>query len=395
MPRRNKPGAEQEGMLEVFDARAHYYTSGALSLDELAYWVAFNRVPGVGPVRFNALLAYFHDNLAQAWKADAKTLAQAGLDQKTIASLLTLRAAINPQQELARLERLRLRVITLRDSDYPSLLKDIAHAPPLLYVAGNIEFERDQFALGVVGTRKASAYGRQVTAQLARELASGGVVVVSGLARGVDTIAHTAALDAGGRTIAVLASGLDSIYPAENLGLARRIVESGQGALVTELPLGVRPDAKFFPARNRIISGLAMGVLITEAPERSGALITANFALEQGREVFAVPNNIYAAGSFGANKLIQDGGHLVTCVEDIVTAMNLFMLPRQVEAQAALPENDDERLLLALLTSEPGHIDELIRISGLPATAVSAALMTMELRGMVKHLGGMQYVLAH
>ncbi len=380
--------------MAIFDARAHYYTAGALSLDELAYWVAFNRVPGIGPVRFKLLLAYFHDTLADAWKADAKTLAQAGLDQNAITGLLKLRATLSPQHELERLARRRLRVITLRDDDYPLLLRTIAHAPPLLYVAGKLEFERDQFALGVVGTRKISGYGRQVSEQFARDLARGGVTVVSGLARGVDTLAHTAAMDAGGRTIAVLASGLDSIYPPENLGLARRIVESGQGALVSELPLGVRPDARNFPARNRIIAGLAMGVLITEAPERSGALITASFALEQGREVFAVPNNIYAAGSRGANKLIQEGAHLVTCVEDIVAAMNLFLLPRQVETQAALPENDEERMLLALLANAPGHIDELIRTSGLPATTVSAALMTMELKGMIKHLGGMHYTLA-
>lgn len=362
--------------------------------DELSYWVAFNRVSGIGPARFRLLLAYFHDNLAEAWKADSKTLAQAGLDEKTIAGLLKFRAAGSPQQELERLARLRLRVLTLRDSDYPCLLRDIPNAPPVLYVAGNLKFEEDQFALGVVGTRKVSTYGRQVTEQFARGLTRGGVVVVSGLARGVDTIAHTAALDAGGRTIAVLASGLDSIYPADNLGLARRIVESGQGALLTELPLGVGPDAKNFPARNRIISGLSMGVLVSEAPQRSGALITASFALEQGREVFAVPNSIYAAGSFGANKLIQDGAHLVTCVEDIVAAMNLFMLPRQLETQVALPENDDERSLLALLSHEPSHIDELIHRSSLPTTTVSAALMTMELKGMIKHLGGMQYTLA-
>jgi len=378
----------------VFDGPTHYDTSDALSLDDLAYWVAFNRVPGIGPVRFKLLLAYFHDNLAEAWKADSKTLAQAGLDQQAIAGLLKHRAMGSPQQELEKLERLRVRVLTLRDSDYPYLLKNIPNAPPLLYVAGKLKVEEDQFALGVVGTRKVSAYGRQVTERFAQDLARSGIVVVSGLARGVDTIAHTATLDAGGRTIAILANGLDTIYPADNLGLARRIVESGQGALVSELPLGIKPDAHNFPARNRIISGLVMGVLVTEAPQRSGALITANFALEHGREVFAVPHSIYAAGSSGTNKLIQDGAHLVTCVEDIVAAMNIFMLPQQVEAQAALPENDDERALLALISHEPSHIDEIIRVSGLPTTTVSAALLTMELKGMIKHFGGMQYALA-
>ncbi|MFL5626506.1 MAG: DNA-processing protein DprA [Ktedonobacteraceae bacterium] len=378
----------------MFDAPGHYYTSDALSLDELAYWVAFSRVLGIGPIRFKLLLDYFEDDLAEAWKADRKTLADAGLDQRTIDSLLKQRAKSDPQQELEKLERLRIQVVTIRDSDYPYLLKDIPNVPPVLYVAGQLKYEEDKFALAVVGTRKVSSYGRQVTEQFAKDLAKGRVVVVSGLAQGVDTIAHTATLNAGGRTIAVLASGLDTIYPADNVGLARRIVESGQGALVTEFPLGVKPDSRNFPARNRIISGLALGVLVSEAPKQSGALITANFALEHGRDVFAIPNGIYAPGSVGANKLIQDGAYLVSSVEDIVAKMNLFLVPEQVEVQEALPENADERTLIALISHEPCHIDEIIRVSGLPTTTVSSALMTMELKGMIRHFGGMQYVLA-
>lgn len=287
----------------VFDAPAHYYPSDAMPLEELAYWVAFSRVLGIGPVRFRMLLAYFQDDVAAAWQADSQALAQTGLDQKTIEGFLKQRVTTSPRHELERLQKLRVRVITLKDKDYPPLLKDLLNAPPVLYVAGALKPEEDRFALAIVGTRKISAYGRQVTEQFAQELAKGQVTVVSGLAHGVDTVAHTAALDAGGRTIAVLASGLDTIYPATNLGLARRIVESGQGALVSEFPLGVKPDARNFPARNRIISGLSLGVLVAEAPAQSGALITANFALEQGRDVFAVPNSIYAPGSFGTNKL--------------------------------------------------------------------------------------------
>jgi len=201
-------------------------------------------------------------------------------------------------------------------------------------------------------------------------------------------------LDAGGRTLAVLASGLDTIYPADNLGLARRIVESGQGALVTEFPLGIKPDGRNFPARNRIISGLSQGILVTEAPKQSGALITANFALEQGRDVFGVPNSIYSPGSVGVNKLIQDGAHLVTNVQDILMVLNLFLVPQHIEVQAALPDNSEERTLLALLSHDPRHVDEIIRDSGLPTTIVSSTLMVMELKGMIKQLGSMQYVLA-
>ena len=380
--------------MEVFDTPTHYYQSDALSLDELAYWVAFSRILGIGPIRFKLLLDYFHEDIAAAWKADSKELAQAGLDAKTIDGFLKQRTTSKPQQELEKLERLRIRVLTLKDKDYPDLLKELINAPPVLYIAGTFKKEEDRFALGIVGTRKVSSYGRQVTEQFARELAEGKVTVVSGLAHGIDTIAHTATLDAGGRTLAVLASGLDTIYPADNLGLARRIVESGQGALVTEFPLGIKPDGRNFPARNRIISGLSQGILVTEAPKQSGALITANFALEQGRDVFGVPNSIYSPGSVGVNKLIQDGAHLVTNVQDILMALNLFLVPQHVEIQAALPDNSEERTLLALLSHDPLHIDELIRESGLPTTTVAATLMVMELKGMIKQFGGMQYVLA-
>ncbi len=380
--------------MEVFDAPTHYYQSDALSLDELAYWVAFSRILGIGPIRFKLLLDYFHEDIAAAWKADSKELAQAGLDTKTIDGFLKQRTTSKPQQELEKLERLRIRVLTLKDKDYPDLLKELINAPPVLYIAGTFKKEEDRFALGIVGTRKVSSYGRQVTEQFARELAEGKVTVVSGLAHGIDTIAHTATLDAGGRTLAVLASGLDTIYPADNLGLARRIVESGQGALVTEFPLGIKPDGRNFPARNRIISGLSQGILVTEAPKQSGALITANFALEQGRDVFGVPNSIYSPGSVGVNKLIQDGAHLVTNVQDILMVLNLFLVPQHIEVQAALPDNSEERTLLALLSHDPRHVDEIIRDSGLPTTIVSSTLMVMELKGMIKQLGSMQYVLA-
>src|SRR5229473_2428123 len=328
--------------MEVFDSPTRYYPSDALSLDELAYWIAFSRVLGIGPVRFKQLLDFFHTDVAAAWHADSKELAQAGLDQKTIQSFLKQRSTIVPQQELEKLERLRVQVITWKDKAYPELLKEIDHPPPVLYVAGTLT-EADQFALAIVGTRKASSYGRQVTERFASELAKGDVTVVSGLALGIDAFAHTAALDAGGRTLAVLGSGLDIIYPPANHNLARRIVESGQGAL-----------------------------------------ITANFALEHGRDVFAVPGNIFSAGSAGVNKLIQDGGaRLVTNVNDILEALNLFMVPQHVEMQAALPDNAEERTLLSLLSHESCHIDDLIRASELPTEIVSATLSVMELKGMV------------
>ncbi len=284
-------------------------------------------------------------------------------------------------------------VLTWRHAAYPALLREIDGSPPVLYLKGQLS-EADQFALAVVGTRNADTYGQQVTERLVTELVRGQVTVVSGLALGIDTIAHSAALEAGGRTLGVLACGLDVVYPARNANLAQRIAEGGQGVLISEYPLGVRPESGNFPARNRIISGLSQGVLVVEAGERSGALITAEFASKQGREVFAVPGNIFSSRSTGTNRLIGDGAHLVQDVKDILDALNLFMLPLRVEAQSALPENNEERRLLSLLGPEPVHIDQLILASDLSAPTVMATLTMLELKGLVKAAGSTQFVLA-
>ncbi len=377
--------------MEVFDSSTPYYTSSVLSLDDLAYWIAFSRVAGIGPVRFKMLLDFFSDDVATAWHANASALAAAKIDKKTVELFLRQRSTIVPQQELERLEHLRISVITWKDAGYPPLLRKIEYAPPVLYICGKLQEDDYRYSLGIVGTRKMSAYGRQVTEHFTGELVRGKITIVSGLALGVDTVAHTVALDSGGRTLAVLASGLDIIYPPTNYALAKRIVESGQGALITPFPLGVRPDFGNFPARNHIISGLSLGVLVTEAPPRSGALITANSALAQGREVFAVPGSIFSQGGAGVNKLIQEGAHPVSNVQDILNSLNLYMVPQHSEAQAALPESVEENILLALLNTESRHIDELIRESALPAPTVSATLTMMELKGIVRHLGGMVY----
>ncbi len=382
----------------VFDLPTPYYPSDALTLDELAHWVAFSRFPGIGPIRFKKLLDFFSGDIAAAWRAESKYLVEAGLDQKTIDKLIAHRSTVTPQRELEILEKKRIQVITWKDDTYPPLLRKIEYAPPVLYVYGSFTEDDRRFSIGIVGTRKMSVYGRQVTEQFATELAQGRMTIVSGLALGVDTIAHTAALDAGGRTIAVLASGLDTIYPPGNYNLAKRIVESGQGALLSTFPLGVRPDAGNFPARNHIISALSLGVLITEAPPTSGAIITANSALNQGREVFAVPGGIFSPASGGVNKLIQDGAHPVTSTRDILEQLNIHTFPHPEETrrnmQAILPDNPEEQALLKHLSLEPCHIDELTRQSALEANVVASTLVMMELKGMVKQIGSMQYVLA-
>jgi DNA processing protein len=364
-----------------------------LDANMAAYWAAFNRVLGIGPVNFRLLLNYFSDDLATAWRADSRELARAGLHQRTSEAFLAQRVKIEPERELERLEKAQVKMLTWRDPTYPALLREIDASPPVLYLKGALS-ESDQFALAVVGTRNSDTYGQQVTERLVTELARGQVTVVSGLALGIDALAHTAALDAGGRTLAVLACGLDIVYPARNASLARRIVESGQGALLSEYPLGVKPESGSFPARNRIISGLAQGVLVVEAGEKSGALITAEFASKQGREVFAAPGNIFSSRCVGTNRLLHDGAHVVLEVNDILEALNLFMLPQQMEAQQALPENAEERSLLALLGHEPIHIDELILTSELPAPTVTATLTMLELKGLVKAVGSAQFVLA-
>jgi DNA processing protein len=267
------------------------------------------------------------------------------LERRTVEKFLQQRTTIDPAHELERLGPLKIRVITWKDEAYPPLLRKIEYPPPVLYVCGHLTDDDLRYTLGIVGTRKATTYGRQVTERFAGDLAKGKVTIVSGLALGIDTVAHTTALNAGGRTIAVLACGLDIIYPRDNYALARRIVETGQGVLLSAFPLGVRPEIGNFPARNHIISGLSLGVLVVEAGDRSGALITAASALSQGREVFAVPGSIFSPSAAGVNRLIQDGAHPVTNISDILESLNLFMVPQQLEVQAILPENSEERTL--------------------------------------------------
>jgi DNA processing protein len=357
---------------------------------DIRYWVGFNRVSGIGAARLRALLDYFGD-LELAWNAQTHDLKQAGLDRRSLARLLKAREALDLDAEMERLERAGVQVLTWDDADYPSNLRKVYNAPPLLYVRGGIE-KRDEWAVAVVGTRRASVYGKEAARMVSRGLAQAGVTIVSGLARGIDTVAHRACLEAGGRTLAVLGCGVDVNYPASNARLADEIVE--RGALVSEYALGTRPDARNFPPRNRIISGLTLGTVVVEADMTSGARITSGFALEQGREVFSVPGSIFARGSRGTNDLIQQGAKLVTNVGDILEELNLTMVSEQAQARATIPENETEAVLLECLSAEPVHVDELGRAVDLPIAQVTSTLALMELKGMIRQVGGMSYVLA-
>ncbi len=357
-------------------------------MSELKYWLGFNLVKGIGPAKVQALIGHF-GSLDVAWYATEYELQKIGFDRRALKSFLTTRAEIDLDARLANAQAAGVTLLTWDSPDYPAYLREISNAPPLLYMHGAIA-EVDRWAVAVVGTRRLTSYGRQVTRDLVTGLVHNGVTIISGLARGIDAVAHKAALDAGGRTIAVLGSGLDCIYPAENRSLAQQIV-AGRGAVLSDYGLGIQPEAKNFPPRNRIISGLSMGVIIIEAGERSGALITSKFALEQDRDVFAVPGNINSPVSKGPNRLIQQGAKLVTKVEDVLEELNVTMVAEKTAVQLALPESAEEAALITHLSSQPVHVDELSRITGLPASQVSSTLTLMELKGMVQQVGGMNY----
>ena len=360
-------------------------------MTDARYWVGFSRIPQIGPIKVRRLLDHFGD-LAAAWDASALELAAAGLDRRGLESILAVRPQIDLAAEMDKIARAGARVLVWDDPDFPRLLRDIPAPPFALYVKGEIKPE-DEWSIAVVGTRHASAYGREVTRQLVGDLVRNHITIVSGLARGIDAEAHRAALDAKGRTIAVLGTGVDVTYPPEHLKLAQQIVE--QGALVSEYPLGTQPEAGNFPPRNRIISGLSLGSLIVEGDEESGARITIEDAVEQNRETFAVPGNIFHRESRGPNGMIQRGeAKLVTRAADILEELNLTMVEQQIQVRTAIPENDIEATLLKQLSADPLHIDEIGRSSGLPISAVSSTLAMMELKGMVKQVGGMNYVVA-
>jgi DNA processing protein len=359
--------------------------------NERHYWVAFSYVPGIGPTRARQLLEMF-GSLREAWHAPAEAVAQAGIDKRALKSLHEARKRIDIGAEVARLDKLGIAVLTWEDPIYPRLLaqlRHIDHAPLVLYVRGRLS-EDDHWALTVVGTRRITAYGRQVTRRIVPEVAAQGVTVVSGLARGVDGEAHQAALEAGGRTIAVLPCGLDRIYPSEHRQLAARIVQNG--AIITPFPLNTRPEAGNFQPRNRVLSGMGRGVLVIEGGHKSGSLITARYALEQGRDVLAVPGSIMNRSSDGPNKLIQDGAYPILHASDIMEAMQMEYVPDYVEARQTLPEmSDAEQAVLGVLTDQPTHIDDIAQRLQLPINQVSSTLTMLVLKGVVREVDTMTY----
>ncbi len=355
-------------------------------MQDKAFYVALSQAPGIGQKRFKILVENFKST-REVWESPDKLLKQI-LDQSVFEKFNKFRQSVDPEELLQDILHKNIQVLTLLDKNYPEKLKEIFDPPPVLYIKGELKLE-DNLALAVVGTRRVTAYGREVTEILVRDLASSGLTIVSGLARGVDALAHKAALDSGCRTIAVLGCGVDIVYPAQNVTLAKEIIKNG--AIISEYPPGTQPIPGHFPARNRIISGLSLGTLVTEADEKSGSLITASLALEQNREVFAVPGPIYSQLSKGPSGLIKQGAKLVTSAADILEELNIEQKKNSAKVKQIIPDNLDEEMIIKLLINEPKHIDELLRESKFSSNKLNGLLVTMELKGKISCLGNGSY----
>ncbi len=313
-----------------------------------------------------------------------------GLNPKAAQEVVAQREKIDPDIVWKKLQEIKARIITEESQEYPARLREISSPPVFLYIRGRL-LPEDDLSFAVVGTRLITEYGRRVVEEIVGGLAQAGLSIVSGMAFGIDTEVHKITLARDGRTIAVLGCGLDYLYPPANASLGRRIIESG-GAVISEYASGVPPLKQHFPARNRIISGMTRGTLVVEAGERSGALITARFALDQNREVFAIPGDIFREKSQGPNNLIKSGAYPVTRAEDILEILNIRTLKSSVKVRKVIPANKTEEEILCVLGEDPRHIDEICRVLKKLTQEVSTQLSVMEMKGMVKNVGGMRYV---
>jgi DNA processing protein len=356
-----------------------------------AAYILFNMMEGIGPVRVRSLIEAL-GSIEALLDADAEQLMRGRAVGRELArSIIEQRQRLDPDEEERRAEKKGFRLITFIDPEYPEPLKQIYDPPLALYVWGTLE-ARDAHSLALIGSRRTTSYGRRVTDRLSHQLSLAGFCIISGLARGIDTAAHEAALRANGRTLAVLGGALDKLYPAENRLLAEKI--AAQGAVISEFPLGREPDRTTFPMRNRIVSGLSMGVVVVEAGYKSGALHTADAALEQGRSVFAVPGRIDESGSRGAHRLIKNGAKLVEDVDDVLQEFELLIPPEKQAAGRELPRQPEvqlsanEQRVVEVLWDGEKDVDTLARALALPAAQVSAMLVGLEMKRVVRMLPG-------
>lgn len=379
-------------------------------MTEREAWIAFSAFPFIGPARFSLLRKYF-GSARKAWRTPVKEFLGIGFSEKLTGEFENFRRDFDIASYLLRLKRLGVKIILLEDKDYPEILKKIEDPPYIIYVRNGVEGIKSrkstnlrqetrasikgwsEIAVAVVGTRKPTAYGKEVTERLVTGLVDNGVTIVSGLALGIDAIAHRAALAAGGKTIGVLGCGLDLIYPPANRQLGEKMLSSGQGIIVSEYPLGYPALPQNFPTRNRIVSGLSLGVLVIEGAEKSGTLLTASAAASQGREVFAVPGPITSPVSKAPHFLLKNGAKLVEKVGDILEELKIESRISNLESRKVIPETKEEKKIMEILEKEGLDIDTLVRISGLDTGKVLGTLTGMELKGIVKNIGGV-YTLA-
>jgi DNA processing protein len=354
------------------------------------YLVAISHFPKFGPVRLKKIRASFPE-LKEVFSASAAGLTRAGIEENVAAEFIRTRSLIDPEKIMERMAKEGIKICILGENGYPEILREIYDPPQILFYQGRLDGKMEN-AISIVGTRKNTSYGRRAAEALSRGLAKNSITIVSGLAAGIDTFAHEACLDAGGRTLAVLGSGLyaENIYPSSNRWLAKKIVETG-GAIVSEFPPSMPALRQNFPQRNRIISGLSLGIIVVEAGEKSGALITAHFALNENREIFAVPGPIHSPVSTGPNRLIQDGARLITGPEDILNTFNFKKISSMAESKKILPETEEEGIIIDKLGNEPKHLNELVRLTGLDTSRINSTLAIMEIKGMVSNLGNMTY----
>ena len=352
--------------------------------------VSLNLIPQIGSVRLSHLLKYFNSP-EEIFKANRQSLEPVvgGAISQSIVSF----DSRSLDNDLIQAKKAGLGIITLFDAGYPQNLKQIPGLPIVLYVSGKIT-EADNLSLGIVGSRRASLYGLSSAEKFSAELALNKLTIVSGMARGVDTYAHRGALKAAGRTIAVMGSGFNHIYPPENRELAEQIAKSG--AVISEFPMDTKPLAQNFPRRNRLISGLSLGVLVTEAARNSGALITVDFALEQGRDVFALPGRIDACGSMGTNELLKQGAKLVTCSEDILAELNLGIINKDDQNKPEIKDNilcaKDEDILYNCISQKAVGIDDLVEKTSLPSSQISSLILRLQFKKLIKELPGKQFI---
>lgn len=363
--------------------------------EERGYYIGFSVFPGIGPVRFKLLTDYF-GSAQKAWNAPEKELEAVNLPQNLRIEFLKFRNTFNIAEYQTQLSCLHVNTLTWADEKYPRLLKEITDAPFVLYVKSKPHTERIDMerTIAVVGTRKATNYGIDATKRLVTDLVSYGFTIISGMAYGIDAVAHETAIAAGGKTIAVLGCGVDLIAPSTNAHIYRQLTEDGFGAVISEMPLSLRPNKGLFPARNRIISGLSLGVLVTEGANDSGALITASNAATQGRDVFAVPGPITSEYSRGPAKLIKNGAVLVETVEDIMQALGVEKHHTSVHNKKTLINvnlSDEEKKIAEIIANVPLSMDDIVCASRMTASAVSATITLLEMKGIVRDYGERVY----